>query len=102
MLCVRDPDVPQHDREIVARKRRARCLRGDGDRAADPGAVAVALRADEIEPTASAVLFLKRERRLNLAQFECGQLVGFVAATMILQKDLVGFGAAAAGDEPAG
>lgn len=62
--------------------------------------MAVAFGTHQIEPTATAMFFLKRKCVLYLAEFESRKLIVLVAAAVVGAKDLERFLIATPRDKP--
>jgi predicted GNAT superfamily acetyltransferase len=60
----------------------------------------ITLRTDKIEPTAAAMLFLKRKSSLYLPKLESCQFVALIAAAMVSAQDIEGFLIATFGNKP--
>lgn len=60
----------------------------------------IALRADKIEPTATAVLFLKGKSSLYLPKLESCKFVALIAAAMVGTQDIECFLVATFGNKP--
>jgi hypothetical protein len=77
---------------------RSLCSNGAGD--TDPSPMPITLRTDKIEPTAAAMLFLKRKSSLYLPKLESCQFVALIAAAMVSAQDIEGFLIATFGNKP--
>jgi hypothetical protein len=62
--------------------------------------MAIAFGANKIEPTATAVLFLKSQCMLYLAKLESCELIGFITSAMVGAKDVERFLIAASRYKP--